>query len=46
MTGPMLLIGVGVMLVLAGAVFAVSMSVGVQWDAAARRRPLPARDSS
>ena len=32
MTGPMLLIGVGVMLVLAGAVFAVAMSMGVQWD--------------
>lgn len=32
MNGPMLLIGVGVMFVLGGIVFAVAMTLGVQWD--------------
>lgn len=32
MSGPMLLIGVGVMLMLGGVVFAVAMAMGVEWD--------------
>lgn len=32
MTGPMLLIGVGIMIVLGGIVFAVAMAMGVEWD--------------
>lgn len=32
MTGPVLLIGVGVMIVLGGIVFAVAMALGVEWD--------------
>lgn len=42
MTGPALLIGVGVMIALAGIVFAVAMAMGVEWDSdrGAKRKPV------